>query len=363
MGLFSKKTSCLGLDIGEHGMKMLEIRSAGGGYEVAGFAVAPAPHGLMEGSTIIDEQRVVSTLQSLRDKIHLQSQKAALVVPGDNVIVRNLILPVMPDEELSEAVRFEAEAQLPIPGKDVTIDFIKGNSITDGGVKKQEVMAVAVRNEIIKRLVRIAEAVGLEPVVMDIEPLALQRAVKILNPAIIPHAGNYAIVNIGSSSTGISVFEKDMLTFTRTLGYGGNKLTMSLANHYKIPIEEAEGTKKLIDLSGESDRHGLSVLLCQKAEILLPLIGELVTEIGRSLEFYLAQHRGQSFARIFITGGGAQLKGMASYMNDRLDLPVSVFDPTEYLKLSGKVRYLEKEIQEAGSALSQVVGLALSEVD
>lgn len=77
---------------------------------------------------------------------------------GENVIVRNLSVPAMPDRELAEAIRIEAEAQLPIPGKDVTIDFIKCGLTSDGTVKKQEILAVAVRNDIIKRMTRIAAA-------------------------------------------------------------------------------------------------------------------------------------------------------------------------------------------------------------
>ena len=363
MGLFSKTVSCIGLDIGEHRMKLVEAQKAGTGYEITGYGVVPTPPGLMEGSMIIDEQGIIATLGKLVGKVQLNTPRVALAVSGENVIVRNLSVPAMPDRELAEAIRIEAEAQLPIPGKDVTIDFIKCGLTSDGTVKKQEILAVAVRNDIIKRMTRIAAAVGLEPVIIDVEPLVLQRALKILNPGIVPVDGSYAIVNIGKGSSSIAVFENDRLSFTRTLGFGGDKLSMALVNHYNMPLEEAEGTKKLIDFSGDSDQHGLTVLLYQKAEILLPVIGELVKELGRSLDYYLAQHRGQRFSKIFITGGSAQLKGLDTYMANELDLPVAVFNPTRHMQLSGKVQYLEKEIQEAGTALTQVAGLALSEVE
>ncbi len=363
MGLFSKTVSCIGLDIGEHRMKLVEAQKAGSGYEITGYGVVPTPPGLMEGSMMIDEPGVIATLSKLVGKVQLGTNRVALAVSGENVIVRNLSVPVMPDRELAEAVRIEAEAQLPIPGKDVTIDFIKCGITSDGSSRRQEVLTVAVRNDIIKRMTRIAAGAGLEPVVVDVEPLVLQRALKTLNPALVPADGSYVIVNIGKSSSNIAVFENDRLSFTRTLGFGGDKLSMALVNHYNMPLEEAEGTKKLIDFSGDSDQHGLTVLLYQKAEILLPVIGELVKEIGRSLDYYLAQHRGQRFSKIFITGGSAQLKGLDAYMTDELDLPVTAFDPVRHMQLSGKVQYLEKEIQEAGTALTQVVGLALSEVE
>ncbi|MHB9094395.1 MAG: type IV pilus biogenesis protein PilM [Eubacteriales bacterium] len=320
MGLFSKKVSCIGLDIGEHTIKIMEVRPTGSGYEVINFGIALTP---TEGSAAENEQNIVSTLQKLMEKLAGNSTGVAMAVSGENIIVRDLTVPPMPDNELTEAVRYEAEALLPIPGKDVTIDFVKSDIILDGDIKKQEILIVAVRNETIDRLTRFAESVGLHPRVIDIEPLTLFRAMKKLNPGMLPSDGSYAVINIGSASTNISVFKGSRLLFTRTAGIGGQKLS----------------------------------------EILTPMIGELVTEVRRSLEYYLAQYREQKISHIFMTGGGTQQEGLTSYINSELGIPVVVFNPAQYLQVSRKIQHLEKAIIDAGAALTQVAGLALSEVD
>lgn len=362
MGLFAKKVSCIGLDVGEHTIKVAKIQKTGAGYEITGFGVAPVPQGPEEGVRT-GKEHIAGILSRLIQEINAKSAKVAMAVCGDNIIVRILTVPVMPDNELAEAVRYEAQAQLPIPAQDVTIDFVKSDIINDAEGKKQEVMVVAVRNDIIQKLVGVAGAVGLEPAVIDIEPLAMFRAMKRLNPDILPGEGSYAIVDLGASCTNISVFEKNRLLFTRTSAVGGKKLNMCLVNHYDMSMEDAEATKKMIDLNGGSEVQGLTVLLYQKTELLLPLISELVTEIGRSLEYYLAQHREQKISRIFLTGGGSQLKGLASFVEEELGIPVTVFNPTEYLQLSDKIRHREQEFRDAGAALTQAIGLALSEVD
>ena len=352
MGLFGEKNAYAGLDIGEHSAKIMELKKTGAGYEIVDFGIVPTPKGLIDGGVITDEQNAVTTLQALAGSIRAKSPRVALAVSGDSVIVRSLTLPVMPDNELAEAVRYEAEAVIPIPAKDVTIDFIKYDVTADGDVKKQDILVIAVRNDIIEKMINQPDAVGFEPKVIDVEPLVLQRAVKALNSQMIPGDGCYAIVNIGSSTTNISVFDKDRLAFTRTLGFGGNKLSISLVNHRKISAEEAESVKKMIDLKA----------VTEETEIFLPVINELVTEIGRSLEYYLAQHRGQRISQVVITGGSAQIKGLGPFMSDGIDAPVTVFNPVDYLKISGKVKNVAREIEDAGTALTKVVGLALSEV-
>ncbi len=363
MSLFSKKVSCIGLDIGDYTTKALEIKKSGSGYEITNYANVRTPQGLIEGHNLLNESGIVDLLRSVSNKIQMDSPKVALAVSGENVFVRNLNLPVMPDKELAEAVRFEVESLLPLPGKDVTIDFVKNNVVMEGAVKKQRILTVAVRSDTIKKLVRIAEQAGYQPSSVDIEPLVLLRALKKLNKAMVTVGTSFAVVNIGSASTSISVFHGDNLAFTRTLGIGGYKLSTALINQYNMTMDEADSTKKLIDLAGEFDQHGLSVLLYQKQEVLMPVIGELVTEIGRSLEYYMAQNRDKTISQVYITGGGAQMKGLDQYMTDELGVPVSTFVPTEFLKLSNKVQYMENEINENGAALTQVVGLALSEVE
>lgn len=357
MGWFFRKKSCFGLDIKDQKICMLDINKSGSRYEIRNFGETSVPQGYIEGNTVINEDGVAEILRQLASGIGAESSKIALAVSGDNVIARNLLIPVMPDAELAEAVRFETEAQIPLPGKDVTIDFAKYNVIDDGKVKKQEVLAVAVKNEVIDRMVRIVTASGLQPVIMDIEPLVLLRAIKILNPSGIPHDKSYAIVNIGSSSTNISVFRGDQMFFTRTLGFGIYKLSLSLAAYYNIPFEQAETAVKQAAISAETSETTHSGQ--QTDELLIPKINGLITEVRRSMEYYQSQNSGREVSHIFITGMGASITGLADYMNINLEFGVSVFNPLEFLQISGKLK--KNEIREKGPALSQVIGLALSE--
>jgi len=365
MGLFSKKERVIGLDIGEQSIKMVEIKKPSANnskYELVNYANIPTPRGAVSGGQISNSQSVILAMQQVHNIFQGDTPKVATAISGDAVLVRNMVMPVMSDKELAEAVKFEVEAHIPIPTKEIVVDFMKVGDITENGVKKNEVMVVAARREVMNHYVEIIKSVGFEPGVIDIEPLALLRTVEITaGPESLK--GCFAIVNIGAGITNISVFDNKVLRFTRSLAIAGNKLTNALISHYGISTEEAEGTKKLIDFSGSFDDKGLTVLLYQKAEIITPVISELVTEISRSLQFYMAGNRGKKIDIVYISGGTALLKGLTSNMSDELDLPVRVLDPIQHLKISAKLQHKEKEILEAGSSLAVVMGLAISEVN
>ncbi|WP_418792328.1 type IV pilus assembly protein PilM [Phosphitispora sp. TUW77] len=362
MGLFSKKGGIIGLDIGECTIKLIELRKSGHSYEIDNFSVIPTPEGAVSGGNIINSQSLILALQQVQQLFPRKMPRVAAAISGDSVLIRHFNMPMMPEKELAEAVKHEVEAQLPIPSKEIVVDFINVREITENGIKKNEIMAVAARNEIISNYVNIIKSIGFEPAIIDVEPLALLRTVEIAEG---PEraSGCFAIVDIGAGTTNISVFDNKVLRFTRGLTVAGNKITNTLVSHYNNTFEEAESTKKMVDLSGNVDEKGLGVLLYQKAEVMAPVISELITEVGRSLEFFMTRHRELHVDRIYISGGGALFKGFAERMSSELEMSVLVLNPVERMTVSPKLQHRENEIKQAGSALAVVVGLAVSEVE
>lgn len=362
MSLFKKKPRCLGLDIGEHSITMAEVAQNGNKYELVNYISAPTPKGAIEGEFVRDGSQLVETLHQMASVIHREVPPVATSISGQSVFIRHLTLPMMPEDELAEAVKYEAEAHLPIPSKEATIDFLKVGEVKEAGVKKQEVMVVAARKHAVEQLAELIRAAGLNPVAMDVEPLALFRTLQLSLRGNQKLPDCFTVVQMGANSTNISIFHNNILRFTRTLPTGGNKLNMALVNHYGMSMEEAESTKRLLDFSGNLDDHGLAVLLHQKLELVSPILEALLAEIKRSNEYFTAKHRDLEIQEVFLTGGGSLLRGLDTFMSDGLAVPTSLINPLDYLQIGPNLRARENEILEAGSALALAVGLALSEV-
>lgn len=362
MGWFKKKQRCLGLDIGEHSITMVEVAQNGNKHGLVNYVSTPTPKGALDGEFIRDGGILVETLRQMATTIHGELPPVATSISGQSVFIRHLTLPMMPDDELSEAVKYEAESHLPIPRKEATIDYLKVGEVNEAGVKKQEVMVVAARKHAVEQLAELIKAAGLQPVAMDVEPLALFRTLTLSLRGNQKLPDCFTVVQMGANSTNISIFHNNILRFTRTLPTGGNKLNAALVNHYGMSVEEAESTKRLLDFSGNLDDHGLAVLLHQKLELVSPILESLLAEIKRSNEYFTTKYRYVEIQEVFLTGGGSLLRGLDTFMMDGLAVPTSIINPLDYLQIGQNLRVRENEILEAGSALALVVGLALSEV-
>jgi type IV pilus assembly protein PilM len=72
----------------------------------------------------------------------------------------------------------------------------------------------------------------------------------------------------------------------------------------------------------------------QISDAITPVLGELVTELRRSLDFYRNRANGQGAQRLVITGGTACLPGLAPFLTANLEVPVVLGNAMEYVGVS-----------------------------
>src|SRR5688500_7965928 len=102
---------------------MVELAQNGNKYELVNFAVTSTPKGAMDGEFIRDGQSLADAIQQMAGNSQGEMPPVATSIAGQSVFIRHLALPQMPEAELAEAVKYEAEAHLPIPRKEAIMDF------------------------------------------------------------------------------------------------------------------------------------------------------------------------------------------------------------------------------------------------
>lgn len=352
----------VGIDIGEHSLKLLQVRRQGDKKEIVHFRRLPTPVGAMEGEWIRDFPLLVGALRQLAEGLPPELP-VATAVAGQSVFIRHFTLPVMKERELAVAVPLEAEAHLPIPVREVMLDFLPLGKVMEDGVQKQEVMVVAARTAVVEQLQQLFQQAGLNLQVMDVESMALARTAALFDNNWQAPERAVALADIGATTTTFSVYAGGVLRFTRTLPIGGERLTRALVDFFQMPWEEAENTKTILNLTGDLGTTGLTVLLHRKTEVVQQAIDQLVLELRRSLEFYQSRYRQLQVDKLYLSGGTAQMQGLASYLAEGLELPVETLNPLLKLDIAQETRSKQKEMEATGAALAVVAGLALSEVE
>lgn len=346
----------IGLDIGTNAVRAAQVSTNRAGeatLEELGQVILPP--GAVRDGEVVDPPTVADSLKTLWSDRGFRGRKVAVGVANQQVVTRLVDLPSVSDEELAEAVPLQAGEHVPIPLESATLDWTVLEHFADGeGNELVRLALVAAHRDMVDRLLQALRLARLDPVVLDLDAFALLRALRDDQPD--DDHGAAMLVDVGSAITDIIVHEHGAPRFVRELTMGAGRITDALISQLALRHDEAERTKALAGCSGGPPPQGISP---EAARIVHDRARTLVDEVRGSLEYYRAQDHSVPVTRATLTGGGAQLAGLAQLLAEALDLPVEPARPLTNLKV-GRTGLADEELEEAEPFLSVAIGLALA---
>jgi type IV pilus assembly protein PilM len=329
MSLFAKK-SYVGLDLGHHAIKAVQLERSGSGFKVVRYAVVPTPQDALKDGVVIDPAVMGEAIKEALKEAHITATSALIAAAGGSVFVRPVPFPRMSETALRKSIKYEASRYVPGSVEDSYVEF---EILPSGDEARMSVLLVAAPRDIVSSRIRACEEAGLEVEVVDIEMFAMYRSLIESLPVKgqDDEAGPMALVDVGANTTNMSVVDKGVFVMTRSIPQGGRALTDALKNQFKLSEEDAEAGKAQLNvrelLDEDSPRENAPLRVIQTH------LDDLVREVRRSLNYFQSQQaeagETKSVERVLLSGGGANLSGLTEYVSNRLGLPVfspGVFD-------------------------------------
>ncbi len=473
----------VGLDIGTQQIKAVELRFGKTGLAISALGIAPTPFGVMQNNIITDPKVMGQAIRQLFKESGITSKRVVGSVAGQSaVVIRIIEVPRMTEAELKETMKWEVERHVPFAPSETIMDYqpLPPSPGAENSPNMEVLLAVA-QQDIVSNLIDTLFGAGLDPIAIDIEPLACARAlldVQNGQPVARPPAmqgatgeftgelpGSYeqetvAVVNVGASNTDIGIFQDGQLVFPRSLPLAGDSLTRAIAEILGYPLDQSERLKReygevqldkigiytgtayggdgyegpqfseeepsfnlgesedvplrnpfdtspdetlgrnpfdtspegpqfdeldktqpiptrTLNLAKPSEMGAVSPFMPTDAgfgfpgagggsdsasrdqvfEAIAPVLGELATELRRSLDYYRSRAQGRSVDRLILTGGSASLKNFDVFLQNELQVPVSVADPLQGLNVASK-HYDPAYLQTIAPVFTVAVGLA-----
>jgi type IV pilus assembly protein PilM len=478
MAVFVKKAvgPIVGLDIGSNYIKVIEARLNRGRAEVTALGIFPTPSDVMDHNIVLDPASLGQTIKQILQQAGISSRRVVSSVAGQqSLVVRIIPVPKMTLAELKETMKWEVERHVPFAADQTVVDFeplAPPESIPDG--ENMDVLLAVAQQDLINSHVAALQAAGLQPVAIDIEPLASSRALLELANGGNGTTGTVAVVDLGANTSDISIFRDGLISFTRSTPLAGNALSRAISEQIGQPLDQAErlkkdigkvpegaggfavpeldtgfgglgdettasplgygqplggdpdsssqtydfaggglgggrgfadtpdgpvfdvgtspddadqqpGRRQVFDLSegGGTDVGDFSVtpggvghggssptgpapgqseeeyLQVQVTDAMIPILGELVTELRRSIEYFRSQ-AGAGVDRIYICGGTAKLPGLAAFLSAQLGAPVELADPMRNVTVVAKAD--AAYLTEVAPVFPVSLGLAVREM-
>jgi type IV pilus assembly protein PilM len=316
---------------------------------IVGFSSVALPVGCINDGEILKKDQVVAAIKkavssTVPKKINTKNVICSL--PETKAFLRIISIPQMNESEIAEAVKWEMEANIPLPLENVYYDWqvIPPELLLEKS--KINLLVVAIAKETVDQALALLEAAGLEAVGLEIESIAQARS-------LLDEKDNNAtvlIVDIGDRRTSFSITKGGLPCFTSSIPLSGQTLTDAISKGMSVSFEEAEKMKISYGLGNDFENN--SFLKLQK-----PVLENLVQEINRSIDFYLTGLKySKTIDKIILCGGGANTRGILPYLSKKLGREIEQGNPWINVNLGKKLPVINRN---QSVQYSTAIGLVL----
>ena len=326
MKLFSKKSKAIiGIDIGTHSIKLVELAGSKNKPKVAAWGVAPLPTGAFSENTIANAELIAEVLNSLMVKSGAKSDAAAVSVSSSHAITKVLGMPSeINDRELEEQISIEALHFIPYPIDEVNLDFeVIGPSATNES--ENDVLLVACRRSIVDDYIDLVEDLDLDLNYVDIDTYALERVYR--SQANLGSSSDQpvALFDIGSSSSHLMILNDERVLYSRHQNFGAMQLIKLIRKEYGVSAEEAE------EILASSQPPGDFITAVQD-----PFVEMLRQEVSRALQFFYSSSSFTNIDSVVLSGACCALPGLSNDLEVKLRTKVSIMNPLANAKVMSR---------------------------
>lgn len=359
-----KKRFPFGLDIGTNSIKILQLAcDQGGEIKIINLAIEELPKEAQGGNPEARKRILPEILKKLVNEKGLKGD-CFVIAPYPSFKVDLIRLPQMPASEIDKALRWEIRQTVQVDLNEISLDYLVLEGQKEKFLGNQiGVLAVyAPKRDVFEHL-SLLESVSLNPLAIDIEPLADLAVLDYIRKAVSDEVTLF--LDFGAGKTSLSIICDNELISTRFLNITGNSLTKTVSEYCNISWEEAENLKKTFGLAASSTEQtiaGSSDKAIQARNAILPLLENMAQDIEQTFKYFsyqVTQSQITRFEKVILSGGSSRLLGLPVFLRNRFKIDVEMIN-----SLAGFESLGESIItNDLSCRLNVALGLALRGID
>jgi len=380
MSLFHKNDSYLGIDIGAHGIKVVELRKFKGRPQLWTYGIADheidihmsemkdkTPEELVEEEKIVgkkvkkgdssisggtfgaDDPRVdkyAELLKNVLEKAKTTTRRVTASLPVSHIFHAIVTLPLVNENEVDTIIQAELKKVLNRPVEEMQIVH---QQIPDELAKQKKYMRVLV-TAAPKVLVEFYSAIfaraGLELRELETEAFAIERSL------VGRDTSTMMVVDVGAERTNFFIIDQGLPMTHRSVQIGGDTINNILSGRLGVGGDIVEQVKT------DTSRLDWTKI---NTSLFDSVTGPVVKEIEYSFDLFLSQLGNQNKRpeKIVLTGGSSFFPLLKQQIEKHFEMKVFVGDPWARVVYQQDLKVL---LDSIGPRMAVSIGLALRNI-
>lgn len=293
--MFLNINKIYGLDIGSSSVKITEYKDGNSNFWIKNYK--------REESGSVSQESIISALLEIIEENSLQNKKFILSIPRYHCIIRKIYSPFKDKNKISQTIIYEIETHIPYSITEIYFDFFISKIINN----TSEIIVIVVNRDIINYYNKIIDACKIKVKSITSADIA---EFNYISSKLNDKTGTTAFLNCGAKNISLTIMKDGEWDFSRSIQKGGDYLTELIASSKRISFNDAEKLKLQLDLNDDNNLESIY----NKG------LYEIANEIRYTFNSYLTDPNLNKINKIYITGGGAQIKNIEKQLSSYLDI-------------------------------------------
>ncbi len=338
----------VGIDIGSSSIKVVELENKKDILTLTTYGeIQLGPYvddDVGKAVTLSPKKEQEAFVDILRESA-VKTKDAVFSMPLSSSFVTNIHVKADAEADLDPLVKSESRKVIPVPLSDVVLDWAELSSDDTKNKNKKgsvnyNILIAAIQNVYLNRFKILMKFAELNNPPIEIECFSLIRAI---------YKGkedNFAIIDIGASSTKLYIVKAGVLMRMYRVRVGGMAVSKQISKIMEIDFAEAEQKKK------ELHTDNLPIDFRRANE---SVYGRVLREFSQVLNSY-ERKSGDKLTTVYLSGGGSLFPGTVGYVKDILNKNTVMVDAFSSISYPA---FMEDVMKEISPSFAVSLGAAL----
>lgn len=342
MKLFKGLGDFFALDIGTNAIRVLQLKRSGNGWNLEHYGYAPIDSRLTGSDSEEARRKVSEVIMTAVGQSGIKSKNVVIGLPSSKTFTTVIDVPMASEAELKSTMKYQIDQYIPMAIDEAKVDWaLLGNSLR--AQNQQEVLLSSVAKSYSEARLEMVEALGLNVVAAEPDPLAMVRALTV------PGAqGGVLQLDMGEASTDIAIVFGDSPRLIRTIPTGISSLVKSTVTNLNVQDDQAR--QFILKFGLAPDRLEGQVLRALESTL-----DNFAAEVTKSIKFFETRYPNVVISGAMIAGFAAAIPQFDQYLAGKIGKQVVLANPWQGINMSSED---QRQLGPVATEFSTVIGLA-----
>ncbi len=335
-----------GIDLSTSGVKAVRLSEGTHGLVLMSYTEARLPSGAFTDGEIVDRGAVIEALRTAATAANITAANVSL--PESKSYLFETTAPGADKDEQRIAIEQRLDEFIPLPPAETIFDFVE---VGRDEQRSATIAGIGFARRIIEETLSTFDDAGIDVRALEGETFSSSRALLPLGDE-----STVLIIDVGKTTTKISIVTRRIPRFATTINIGGHALTLAVQKYFGVTEAEARKVKAergIVPAPGNEEYQAA----------MLSTVSAIRDEILRHLTYWqeraIAGSAREPVSRALLVGGNASVRGLPEYLEGTLHIPVSAGDV--FTNLASRDTWVPSLDYTESLAYATAIGLALRE--